>query len=92
MDDGWWGPTTVVPGEAHARILVIEKSLPGSILVNKRGARFVNEASAYIDVVNAMYAGRKAAISIERYLGGPAPARVVQRGRAGRVGEPLRLR
>lgn len=55
MDDAWWGPTTVVPGEPHARILVIEKSLPGSILVNKRGQRFVNEAAPYIDVVNAMY-------------------------------------
>ena len=69
MDDGWWGPTTVVPGEAHARILVIEKSLPGSILVNKRGARFVNEASAYIDVVNAMYAkNTPEAPSVPAYL------------------------
>ena len=55
MDDAWWGPTTVVPGEPHARMLVIEKSLPGSILVNKRGERFVNEAAPYIDVVKAMY-------------------------------------
>ncbi|MFI5393921.1 MAG: FAD-binding protein [Candidatus Binatia bacterium] len=55
MDDAWWGPTTLVPGEPHARILVIEKSLPGSIMVNKRGERFVNEAAPYIDVVNAMY-------------------------------------
>ncbi len=55
MDDGWWGPTTVVPGEARARMLVIEKSLPGSIMVNKKGERFVNEAAPYIDVVNAMY-------------------------------------
>ncbi len=55
MDDAWWGPTTVVPGEPHARVLVIEKSLPGSIFVNKRGQRFVNEAAPYIDVVNAMY-------------------------------------
>jgi 3-oxosteroid 1-dehydrogenase len=55
MDDAWWGPTTVVPGEPYARMLVIEKSLPGSILVNKRGQRFVNEAAPYIDVVNAMY-------------------------------------
>jgi 3-oxosteroid 1-dehydrogenase len=55
MDDAWWGPTTVVPGEPHARMLVIEKSLPGSILVNKSGERFVNEAAPYIDVVNAMY-------------------------------------
>ena len=55
MDDAWWGPTTVVPGEPHARMLVIEKSLPGSILVNKRGERFVNEAAPYVDVVNAMH-------------------------------------
>jgi 3-oxosteroid 1-dehydrogenase len=55
MDDAWWGPTTVVPGEDRARMLVIEKSLPGSILVNQRGERFVNEAAPYIDVVNAMY-------------------------------------
>jgi 3-oxosteroid 1-dehydrogenase len=56
MSDAWWGPTTVVPGEEHARMLVIEKSLPGSILVNKAGERFVNEAAPYIDVVNEMYA------------------------------------
>lgn len=55
MDDAWWGPTTVVPGETHARMLVIEKSLPGSILVDQSGHRFVNEAAPYIDVVNAMY-------------------------------------
>ena len=56
MNDAWWGPTTVVPGEEHARMLVIEKSLPGSILVNKAGERFVNEAAPYIDVVNSMQA------------------------------------
>lgn len=56
MDEAWWGPTTVVPGEARARMLVIEKGLPGCILVGKRGNRFVNEASPYIDIVHAMYA------------------------------------
>ncbi len=55
MDEAWWGPTTVVPGELRARMLVIEKSLPGSILVNKRGERFVNEAMPYVDVVKRMY-------------------------------------
>jgi 3-oxosteroid 1-dehydrogenase len=55
MDEAWWGPTTCVPGEATARMLVIEKGLPGSILVNRRGQRFVNEASPYIDVVKGMY-------------------------------------
>lgn len=56
MDDGWWGPVTVVPGEENARMLVIEKSLPGSVMVNRAGRRFVNEAAPYIDVVNAQYA------------------------------------
>lgn len=69
MDDGWWGPSTLVPGEEHARILVIEKSLPGGIIVNKKGERFVNEASAYIDVVNAMYAKNlPGAESVPAYL------------------------
>jgi 3-oxosteroid 1-dehydrogenase len=69
MDDAWWGPTTVVPGEARARMLVIEKSLPGSILVNKRGERYVNEALPYVDVVNAMYAHNQPdAPSVPSYL------------------------
>jgi 3-oxosteroid 1-dehydrogenase len=56
MDDAWWSPTTVVPGEERARLLVIEKSLPGTIMVDQKGRRFVNEALPYNDVVNAMYA------------------------------------
>ena len=55
MDEAWWGPTTVVPGESRARMLVVEKGLPGSIFVDKKGQRFVNEASPYIDIVHAMY-------------------------------------
>jgi len=55
MNEAWWGPTTVVPGEDRARMLVIEKALPGCIFVNKHGERFVNEAGPYIDVVTAMY-------------------------------------
>jgi 3-oxosteroid 1-dehydrogenase len=55
MDDAWWGPVTVVPGEPQARMLVIEKALPGGVMVDKNGERFVNEAAPYIDVVNAMY-------------------------------------
>ncbi len=55
MDDAWWGPVTVVPGEDRARMLIIEKGLPRCILVDKTGRRFVNEAAPYIDIVNAMY-------------------------------------
>lgn len=59
MDDAWWGPTTVVPGEERARMLVVEKSLPGCVFVNRRGERFVDEAAPYIDIVNAMYENHK---------------------------------
>lgn len=69
MDYACWGPTTVVPGEDRARVLVIEKSLPGSILVNRLGERFVNEASPYVDVVNAMYrTQRSGAPCVPAYL------------------------
>ncbi len=56
MDDAWWGPTTVVPGEDRARMLVVEKGLPGSVFVNQRGERFMNEAMPYNDICKAMYA------------------------------------
>lgn len=55
MDEAWWGPVTLVPGEKRARMLVIEKGLPGSIFVNKRGQRFLNEAAPYNDICKEMY-------------------------------------
>lgn len=54
MDEGWWGPTVTIPGEPQARMLVIEKNLPGCILVNKAGERFVNESSSYTKVIKGM--------------------------------------
>ena len=36
-------------------MLVVEKGLPGCILVNKKGKRFVNEASTYANVVQVTY-------------------------------------
>jgi 3-oxosteroid 1-dehydrogenase len=69
MDEGWWTPTTVVPGEALPWILVVEKSLPGAILVNQAGKRFTNEAAPYIEVVNGIYADHeKTGASVPAYL------------------------
>jgi 3-oxosteroid 1-dehydrogenase len=56
MDEAWWTPVTRVPRSDPAWVLVVEKSLPGSILVNRHAERFFNEAAPYIDVVKAMYA------------------------------------
>jgi 3-oxosteroid 1-dehydrogenase len=57
MDDAWWTPVTRIPKSEPAWVLVVEKSLPGGIFVNKAAQRFVNEASPYLDVVKGMYAG-----------------------------------
>ncbi|MFI6505086.1 3-oxosteroid 1-dehydrogenase [Nonomuraea typhae] len=54
MDDAWWGPSIPVPGEPY--FCLAERTLPGSLIVNQAGRRFVNEAAPYSDVVHVMYA------------------------------------
>jgi 3-oxosteroid 1-dehydrogenase len=39
-----------------------ERTLPGAILVNGAGRRFVNEAAPYVDAVHAMYDGEAAGV------------------------------
>ncbi len=55
MDDAWWGPS--IPLARGPYFCLAERSLPGCILVNGAGQRFVNESSPYVDAVHAMYAG-----------------------------------
>ncbi len=55
MDDAWWGPS--VPLTSGPYFCLAERSLPGCLMVNAAGQRFVNEASPYVDAVHAMYDG-----------------------------------
>ena len=55
MDDAWWGPSIPLPGGPY--FCLAERSLPGCVLVNSAGQRFVNEAAPYVDAVHAMYDG-----------------------------------
>ena len=57
MDDAWWGPSIPLPGGPY--FCLAERSLPGCVIVNGAGERFVNEAAPYVDVVHAMYDTRK---------------------------------
>lgn len=59
MDDAWWTPATQYPGTKNGWVLVVEKSLPGNVFINRNGDRFTNEAAPYIDVVVAMYEDQK---------------------------------
>jgi 3-oxosteroid 1-dehydrogenase len=53
MDDAWWGPSIPAPGGPY--FCLAERNLPGSLIVNGSGARYVNECAPYVDAVHAMY-------------------------------------
>ncbi|GIE85908.1 3-oxosteroid 1-dehydrogenase [Actinoplanes regularis] len=53
LEDAWWGPAIPLPEEPY--FCLAERTLPGSIIVNSAGKRFVNEAAPYSDVVHVMY-------------------------------------
>ncbi|UVE96012.1 FAD-dependent oxidoreductase [Dietzia sp. B32] len=61
MDAAWWMPGVQIPGETldgvpFARLLLGERSLPHSIIVNSAGKRFANEALSYDQFGGAMRA------------------------------------
>jgi len=66
MDDAWWGPTIPIPGDPY--FCLAERTLPGGLLVNQAGSRFVNEAAPYSDVVHIMYDRDAAAPDIPAWL------------------------
>jgi 3-oxosteroid 1-dehydrogenase len=54
MDSAWWGPMLKLPDESRGRLLTFERALPGSIIVNQAGQRYMNEAMAYDRAGRAM--------------------------------------
>jgi succinate dehydrogenase/fumarate reductase flavoprotein subunit len=61
MTSAWWAPTmtpaieTWPGGEPRSSPVLIERTLPGSILVNRRGQRFCNEATNYSALAGAFH-------------------------------------
>ncbi|SFA82423.1 3-oxosteroid 1-dehydrogenase [Collimonas sp. OK607] len=56
MAHTWGAPTLSVPKEEKFRALFVERSLPGCLVVNAQGRRFVNESGPYPEFQQAMYA------------------------------------
>jgi glycine/D-amino acid oxidase-like deaminating enzyme len=55
MNEAWWGvmadiPGLIVDGREVQTILTVERSLPGTIVVNRAGERFVNESISYYSI------------------------------------------
>ena len=59
MSDAWWMPAIRIPGEEISgapffRPLHHERAQPGSLMVDRTGRRFVDEAQNYCDAGRAM--------------------------------------
>jgi 3-oxosteroid 1-dehydrogenase len=55
MKEAWWMPATIAPGVKYNNVLMLEKSLPHGMFVNRNAQRFVNEGESYNDLVIDMY-------------------------------------
>ena len=55
LDDAWWGPTIPLPSGPW--FCLAERNLPGSIIVNAAGERYMNEALPYVEAVHEIYRG-----------------------------------
>ena len=61
MNEAWWYPAAAVPNEEYegrplARFMAVERTAPHSIMVDRFGHRFVNEAANYNDMQKAFFA------------------------------------
>ena len=61
MNEAWWYPASAVPGEEYdgrqlSRFVAVERTAPHSIMVDRFGHRFVNEAANYNDMQKAFFA------------------------------------
>ena len=59
-DEAWWMPIMKIPGEEYEgnpaiRFAVTELTKPGSIMVNRKGQRFMNEACNYNDLGRSFF-------------------------------------
>jgi 3-oxosteroid 1-dehydrogenase len=74
MDEAWWIPSSILPNGSPA-MCISERSKPGSIMVDRAGHRYFNEAVSYMEAGRAMYAH-------DQSDGGAVPSWLVMDSRA----------
>ncbi len=60
MDQAWWFPAVAPLGDAAPLVLLAERALPGSFVVDGHGRRFVNEAGDYMSFGQRVLARERA--------------------------------
>jgi 3-oxosteroid 1-dehydrogenase len=65
MDQAWWFPAVApLPGKAPA-VLLAERSLPGSVIVDQHGRRFANESADYMSFGQRLLALERSGSPVE---------------------------
>src|SRR5699024_1119423 len=70
MEHTWGAPTMQIPGMERGLPCFVERSLPGCMVVNRQGRRFLDESGPYPEFQQAMFADNDA-------NGGAIPAYIV---------------
>jgi 3-oxosteroid 1-dehydrogenase len=65
MDGAWWCTMIKVPGEDLPRLSIMEKSYPGSVVVNRLGKRVANESMNYQKYVQECFKAQEEGIPVE---------------------------
>lgn len=66
MEEAWWFPAVAPLSKAESpMILLAERSLPGSIIVDEQGKRFINEAMDYMSFGQVIRAKEKAGTPVK---------------------------
>ena len=65
MDQSWWFPAvSPLPGRAPS-VMLAERSLPGSLIVDQNGTRFINEATDYMSFGQCLLARERSGNPVE---------------------------
>ncbi|MCK0175448.1 3-ketosteroid-delta-1-dehydrogenase [Mycolicibacterium sp. F2034L] len=65
MDQSWWFPAVAALPGADPKVMLAERSLPGCLIVDQTGKRFVNEACDYMSFGQRMLERERAGDPVE---------------------------
>ena len=65
MDQAWWFPAvSPLPGGAPS-VMLAERSLPGSLIIDQDGTRFINEATDYMSFGQCLLERERSGVPVE---------------------------